>query len=230
MGPAAQLVATPPAQAPYLACTAERLELRQAGLLPLFVDFHGAEVKRRLRAGRRSPLARALGLHRRPDTSVLDATCGLGRDAAVLLGLDCRVAGIERSPLLHAMLQDGLERAAPLPGWGGLIGADAVDWLDAQSAPVADAIYLDPMFAGHGKALPKKAMQLLRQVVGADPDAPALLAAARRAAAARVVVKRHPRGRPLAPPDYSISGQRAAFDVYRSAAPTAILAPHPGTE
>ena len=43
---------------------------------------------------------------------VLDATAGLGRDAFVLATLGCEVSLIERQPLIAALLDDGLSRAA----------------------------------------------------------------------------------------------------------------------
>ena len=48
--------------------------------------------------------------------TVVDATAGLGRDAFVLASLGCRVTLIERSPVVAALLQDGLARAGQDPG------------------------------------------------------------------------------------------------------------------
>lgn len=52
-------------------------------------------------------------------------------------------------------------------------------------------VYLDPMFPHRQKsALVKKEMRVFQTLVGADDDADALLAPARRLAKKRVVVKR----------------------------------------
>ena len=82
-----------------------------------------------------------------------------------------------------------------------LITADAKTFIEQRRYPV---IYLDPMYPHRGKsALVKKEMRALRQIVGDDEDAPALLSIALKHADKRVVVKR-PRlalkfGRPSAP-------------------------------
>lgn len=201
----------------------EGLSLRDAdtpGVKPLRASFTGPDVERRLRDGRRSALARALGLHRRPGQSVFDATCGLGRDSAVLLGLGCEVRAAERHPVMQALLEDALARAAidrpeRLRRWQGLLRSDAAQWLASQTAPVADIVYLDPMFEATGRrALPKRPMQDLAAIVGYDPDVDALFAAARDKARRRVVVKRHARAPALAPPDIQVSAKGARFDIY----------------
>lgn len=222
--PGLALLSEPPANHPFLALTPERLELRlpAGGMHPLFVDFNESVVQRRVHAGRRDQMARALGLHRRPCQTILDATCGIGRDSAVLLGLGCTVSACERSPVMHALLRDGLRRARDAPpacewlaNWKGLEAADAAARLAAGAYPGVEAIYLDPMFrAPQRRALPGREMQMLHAAVGPDIDADELLAAARASGASRTVVKRHPRQLPLAPPDYSVDGRRVCFDVY----------------
>lgn len=210
--------AQPPTSGLLLAVTAQRLQLQDAGspnTRAVYVDFNSSAVKKRLRAGRRGNLARAIGASKKNDTSVFDATCGLGRDTAVLLGLGYSVLACERNPLIQALLQDGIERAAPLPGWRGLIAASATEWLATQAQAVADVIYLDPMFGGQrSSALPKWELQALQAIVGDDEDTDQLLTIARQRARRRVVVKRHPRAPKLAPPSLQVRGKRARFDVY----------------
>lgn len=206
-----------PAEGLMLSVTPRRLQLEDAGhpsTRAVYVDFHSSDVKKRLRAGRRSNLARAIGLGKSGDTSVFDATCGLGRDAAVLMGLGCSVQACERNPLMQTLLRDGIERAGSLPGWRGLITTSATDWLAAQEHAVADVIYLDPMFGGQRSALPKWELQTLQAIVGDDEDIDDLLAIARLRARRRVVIKRHPRAPELAPPSLQVRGKRARFDIY----------------
>jgi 16S rRNA (guanine1516-N2)-methyltransferase len=168
---------------------------------------------------------------------VLDATAGLGRDAFRLAYHGCRVTAIERSPVLFALLQDGLERAARVPEIQEHLGdrlrllhADARGFLQqlakecgtaalgGVSSPedVPDVVYLDPMFPPQKKsALAKVEMRILRQLVGGDPDAGELFELARAVARQRVVVKRHRRAAPLAPnPTHSHSDQTTRYDVY----------------
>ena len=171
-------------------------------------------------------IVRAVGLKRTHQTlHILDATAGLGQDAFVLAGLGHRVTLLERSPVIHALLEDGLARAAadettaPVIARMTLILADSIQWLQdrAGQEPVADVIHLDPMFPHRDKsAAVKKEMQLFRPVVGDDPDAAALLTAALACARYRVVVKRSRRA-PAIPgpaPALKLEGKSSRYDVY----------------
>src|SRR5699024_10098686 len=158
-------------------------------------DLYGADIRRRVAAARRRPLARALALQRRPDISLLDTPCRLGRDSAVLAGLGCRLTAIERHAGLYALLADALRRTdaqalAWRHNWRELYHADALPWLtQSGSTRVYDAIYIDPMFDNtRRKARPQRALQWLAELVGADTDAAAVLAVARQKARRRVVV------------------------------------------
>ncbi|MFW5823761.1 MAG: class I SAM-dependent methyltransferase [Marinobacter sp.] len=171
-------------------------------------------------------IARAVGLKRTHHTlGILDATAGLGQDAFVLAGLGHRVTLLERSPVVHALLEDGLARAAsdetaaPVAARMTLIRADSIAWLQqrAEQGPVADVIHLDPMFPHRDKsAAVKKEMQLFRPLVGDDPDAADLLAAALGCARYRVVVKRARRAPPVAGPEpaLKLEGKSSRYDVY----------------
>lgn len=161
--------------------------------------------------------------------AVVDATAGLGADGFHLAARGARVTMVERSPLLAALLEDALGRAA-----GGELGPAAEEAAGRVELVVGDAravlrsgavpperlgvVYLDPMFPETGgRALPPKGMALLREVLGTDEDGAAeLLAAAREAAGRRVVVKRHLRAEPLAgaAPSGSLRGRTVRFDVY----------------
>src|SRR5690606_14637508 len=109
------------------------------------------------RSGRGAPLARAIGVGRGVDT-VVDATAGLGRDAAALAAAGLSVAMVERHPVLAVLLEDALARArrdAPeLAARLTFVHADAFDVL-AHWSPPPDAVLIDPMFPDRGKtALP----------------------------------------------------------------------------
>lgn len=198
-----------------------RLQLRalhRPRMRPIFADWHGAETRRRVAAGKRQLLGRAVGLHQYPATRLLDATAGLGRDAYVLACLGAEVTMLERCAQAQALLADALRRlqdqavAARLR----LVKADAIDWL-RQHPQAADVVLLDPMYPEDGKtALARKEMQLLRELTGGDGDADALLPAALRCARRRVVVKRAVKARELAGlmPDYRLQGTQARYDVY----------------
>lgn len=207
--------------------SAQRLELHHPELgAPLFVDFVKGAMgyRRRQGEGRKQPLARAIGLKGNACPDVLDATAGLGRDAFVLAMLGCPVRLIEQSPVIGALLEDGLTRArktpetAPIIAQMTLIQANAADWmrtLNAQDFP--EVVYLDPMYPERTKsALVKKEMRLLRVLAGKDENTPLLLKAALGCARQRVVVKRPRPGALLAgpKPHFSIESKITRFDIY----------------
>ena len=123
----------------------------------------------------------------------------------------------ERSPILHAMLADGLRHApAELAAAMQLLPcADA----DTHTLPPLHAVYLDPMFPSRDKsAAVKKDLQWLQQLA-AYPDhheEAALLEWALGLDPQRVVVKRPGKAEPLAKlqPHHVISGKAIRFDVY----------------
>ena len=206
-----------------------RLALQQFGADapgPVDVDFVGGKVghRRRTAEGRKQPLARAAGLKHGAHPSVLDATGGLGRDAFVLATLGCGVQVLERSPIVAALLHNGLERAradaatAPIAARMTLVNADARVYLHTLSGTHRpDVIYLDPMYPPRDKsALVKKEMRILRALLGDDQDAAELLVTARDYAKHRVVVKRPARAPWLGDlqPGMSIENENTRYDVY----------------
>jgi len=197
----------------------------------VFVDFVGGAVghRRRFGGGRGQPIAKAVGLKGGANPTVVDATGGLGRDAFVLASLGCKVTLLERSPIVTALLEDGLSRAKgdeEIGPWIAerlkLVHADAVEWMSAlQENDFPEVVYLDPMFPHRSKsALVKKEMRLLQQLLGVDPDADTLLPAALRIARKRVVVKRPDSAPHLAgmEPTMSIHSKKHRLDVYVKAA------------
>lgn len=171
-------------------------------------------------------VARAVGLQKtKAGLHVVDATAGLGQDAFVLASLGCRVSLFERNPVIHALLADGLARAAlnidcaPIVARMTLHAGSSIDWLAKadEEGDIADVIYLDPMFPHRDKsALVKKEMQVFRTIVGDDDDSETLLAAALAVAKYRVAVKR-PRKAPAIngpEPGTRIEGKSSRYDIY----------------
>lgn len=189
----------------------------------LYVDFITGKTGYRHAHLSNELLGKAVGIKKNKKLSVVDATAGLGRDGFILACLGCEVIMLERSPEIAALLQDGLNRAMLNPELANklsihLINIDAQDYFAAlKPEQFPDVIYLDPMHPTRTKsALVKKEMRLVREIVGEDIDADALLTTALKLARYRVVVKR-PR---LAPslnnmkPDFTMEGKRQRFDVY----------------
>lgn len=211
-----------------LALRSDGLEVRDAHMKPgrgLMVDFTEINPRQASKRGgfsRKQPLARAIGKSTR---TVLDATAGLGHDSALLACMGFHVTAVERSPIIAALLEDGLRRAMldedlkhALDDRLTIIQADARDILRRGSIR-PDAVYIDPMFPPKRKAsaLAKKSIRLVRQIVGDDDDAADLLATA-QLHAPRVVVKRPNHAKPLAPkPTAQIAGKLVRYDVYVNA-------------
>ncbi len=192
--------------------------------ISLICDFTGGAVGHRQRAGggRGQALPRAAGFTKGRTPSVVDATAGLGRDAYLLASLGAEVTLIERSPEIHALLQDGLARASAAGGEAAetvarmtLLFGDAKALLP-ELAP--EVVLVDPMHPPRGNtALVKKEMRLLRAIVGSDPDAADLMRVALTVASKRVVLKYPIRAEGmvgLAPPSHQIRGKTTRYDVY----------------
>jgi len=207
-----------------------QLALQQPGSreLPLCIHFDEGPLahRRKYGGGRKQPLARAVGIKPGHLPSIVDATAGLARDAFVLTCLGCRVTMLERSPILGALVEDGLRRAQLEPETAAivqnqlrLISGNAIQLLESIDPQDKQVIYLDPMYPERSKsALVKKEMRLVRALVGNDNDTHLLLAKALQQAQQRVVVKR-PRlaeSLPGPPPSTHIESKNTRYDIYLS--------------
>jgi 16S rRNA (guanine1516-N2)-methyltransferase len=195
---------------------------------PVHVDFTSGKAA--YRRGQSELLAKAIGLNKRKNLQIIDATAGLGKDAFVMATLGCKVTLIERHPLIHLLLSDGIERALNHEGTResasklSLIHADAVNWLIEN--PSVDVIYLDPMYPSKRKsAQAKKEMQLFQALLDNPQEDIPLLQAALQKARYRVVVKRPIKGAHLAgiKPDFKITGRSTRFDVYQTEFNTRVI-------
>ena len=216
------------APALLLTLTPERLELRQTtkgAEGPLFVDFLGGpiEYRRRQTTSRKEAIARAVGLKGGARPLVLDLTAGLGLDSFILASLGCTVRMVERSPVVAALLADGIERARLEPALAeimariSLMVGESLEILRTWQGERPEVICIDPMYPHRSKsALVKKEMRLIRLLVGDDPDSDGLLAAALGVASRRVVVKRPRLAPALRGPEvnFAIGGKNSRFDVY----------------
>lgn len=191
---------------------------------PLCIDWLSADLRRRILAGRRQLLPRALGLHKKPDVLIADATAGLGRDGFTLAALGARVILIERHPFVIELLRDALARASACDEkWAiaacarvEIVQADAREWLRGCTHAL-DGVHLDPMYPEDGKtALPQKGMQMLRELTDGDDDSAELLSAAMASNAARIAVKRPTKAPWLdeRQPNADVVGTQARYDIY----------------
>ncbi len=208
------------------------LALQQTGAKapgPIKADFAEGAVdhRRKFGGGKGQMIAKAVGLKAGVYPRVLDATAGLGKDSFVLASLGCQLQMIERMPIVHALLSDGLARAKACgedPELGqilarmSLLASDSKTYLQSLAQDdFPDVIYLDPMFPErHKSADVKKEMRAFHSLVGADEDADALLPLALAHVNYRVVVKR-PRKAPFLnnqAPSYQLEGKSSRFDIY----------------
>jgi 16S rRNA (guanine1516-N2)-methyltransferase len=162
-------------------------------------------------------LAQALG---RKTRTVVDATAGWGQDSLAMFRMGYEVLCIERSPIMAELLADGFGRLSKLD-WmqqlnlspPQLLTGNAIGLLE-QLPFQPDCIYLDPMFPPKRKksALAKKAIMVLRDLVGDDVDKEQLFATALKAAGKRVVVKSPEYAEPLGgKPNESFHGKLYAM-------------------
>lgn len=187
---------------------------------PVRVDFI-ADYKD-LRIGKDDLLGKAVGL-RRGLRHVVDITAGWGHDTLRLLKLGCEVVAIERSPVIYALLMDGLRRAEQNPQWLNLtaprlklIHGEAKEVLAGLPAEWREVIYMDPMFPERKKgALAKGEMQLLQTLLGPDDDMALTWETAWHYSARRLVYK-SPRLTPAFAhkPDLSFEGRAVRYDVW----------------
>lgn len=215
------------------------LALQQTGRKapgPIRADFVAGAVdhRRKFGGGKGQMIAKAVGIKTGVYPRVLDVTAGLGKDAFVLATLGCRVQLLERSPIVYALLLNGLQRAQRaavvedaalqeilqrmelLSGDGRHYVAQLDEAAD-QGMVCPDVIYMDPMFPEREKSADvKKEMRAFHFLVGKDEDANELLALCLTKARYRVVVKR-PRKAPFVgehPPSYQLEGKSSRFDIY----------------
>lgn len=190
----------------------------------LVVDFVGGAVAHRFKfgGGRGQALPKAIGMKSGKTPSVVDATAGLGRDAFLLASLGAEVTLIERSPKMHQLLAEGMERARMAGGEVGevisrmtLLQGDAKELLKELSPEV---VLVDPMHPPRkNSALVKKEMRLIREIVGTDEDSVELMQAALNSARKRVVLKWPQKADPMPgirAPSHQITGKSTRYDVF----------------
>ena len=194
-------------------------ELLKKGGLTVEIKARNGEIKS-YPAAKQGALAQAVG---RKTKMVIDATTGWGQDSLSLFRMGYELTCLERSPIMVELLHDAFKRLAE-EDWlkklqltpPRLLQVNAIEYLNhLQDAP--DCIYLDPMFPPKRKksALAKKAMVVLRDLLGDDTDKEQLFQAAMNATGKRVVVKSPDDAPPLSgKPNESFSGKLLRYDVY----------------
>ena len=153
-----------------------------------------------------------------------DATAGLGEDSFLLASAGFEVTLCEANPVIAALLEDALgraaddERLAAAAGRMHLIQGDSIQELAriAQTGEVSlDVVYLDPMFPARQKsAAVKKKFQLLHHLESPCANEEDLMRAALSVRPRKVVVKRPPKAPVLAgiKPSHVVEGKAVRYD------------------
>ena len=214
----------------YLTYQNSRLELHENKVSrtsgPILVDFLSGHTAYRFHHNRTisQPLARAVGIKKGYRPTVCDLTAGFGNDGFVLASLGCKVILVERSPVIWALLADGIIRGKSAHGPIGETIRNNILLFRAEShqfikddTHAFETIYLDPMYPQtNRRALSKRNIRVIRDLVGKDEDCAELLILAQNAATERVVVKR-PHGAPYLgseKPSCKVESKKHRYDIY----------------
>ncbi len=193
---------------------------------PVFVDFIGGKIghRRQQFTVKNQAILKAIGIKKGHRPTILDATAGLGQDSFIMAWAGCEVTAIERSPIIFALLEDGIYRGKdnvevePILNRIKVINSDSIKFIASiNEVNAPDIIYLDPMFPHRKKSsLVKKEMRCLQEIVGEDADSTTLLELSLSTAKKRVVVKRPTKSDFLSQtkPSLSFKGKSTRFDVY----------------
>ena len=186
------------------------------------VNFLG--IDRRTGAGnlsRKQPLPKAIG---QSTKSVLDLTAGFCSDAFRLSMMGYKVTAFERSPIIAALVEDGIRRAKEdrefWTEFGARFNFIRGDVLNGHNPEPHEVVYLDPMFPPKRKksALPQGSIQVLKAIVGYDDEVKTmdLFRTAMNTAIKRVVVKR-PNHAPLFAKNPAViyKGKLVRYEVYK---------------
>ena len=168
---------------------------------------------------KKQPLARAVG---RQSERVLDLTSGFGSDTTLLAGMGFQIECRERHPIVYALLQDALQRAASHPLYSEALSnnirlqfGDAKD-VGSSFLRAFDAVYVDPMYPPKkSKAAPPRRAQLLQMIAGEDLDQHELFLWVREHAK-RMVVKRPKHASPALEeaPHHQVESKMVRWDVW----------------
>lgn len=196
-----------------LALTGQGLELR-GDFTKMFKRLRPNELNREMLV----KAAKIKGLDRTP--TLIDATAGLGEDSMLLAAAGFSVRLYEYDPVIAALLDDAMRRAADVPELAEiaarmtLLREDSIRALN-ELDEASDVILLDPMFPARTKsALVKKKFQLLQQLESPCSDEEELVRAAIKAHPKKIVIKRPLKGPQLAgiKPSYSLTGKAIRYD------------------
>ena len=171
----------------------DRLGLRVPGFKKEFVvDFLSEQIKYRIKSLSKESILKACGIKNKVTPSVLDITGGWGLDSYLIATAGCQVIVLEQSPIIHALLEDGIKRVCEYKDINiQSINIDSNIYLmKIEQDKLPDVIYCDPM-REQSKNMPKnkKEIEIIRQIVGTDLPVKKLILLAIEKAKSKVIVK-----------------------------------------
>lgn len=197
----------------------DRVFVRDAEKRLLEIDFdkNHLDYERKGHRGKQEMIAKALGAAK-GCRKVLDLSVGMGIDSVFLTQLGFQVTGVERSPVLYALLSEAFAKTQKeyLKSYQ-LHFANSLEFLRENKGKLdIDSIYFDPMYPHKKKSsLPKQEMVVFRDLVGHDDDAAEVLKEALTWPVRRVVVKRPMQAEELLPGViHSFEGKVVRYDSY----------------
>jgi 16S rRNA (guanine1516-N2)-methyltransferase len=166
----------------------------------------------------KEPLAKALGIKGEIKPFIWDSTCGTGKDSVLIKFFGSRLFSFERNPIIYLLLQDALRRFPMDLTLHNTNASTLTSTFIKENRP--DVIYYDPMYpeklGSKKSALPRKEMQIFKQIVGEDLDCIDFVTWAKSVARERVVVKRSLAAKPLLEnPTASYEGKSTRYDMYK---------------
>ena len=189
------------------------LELNNRRLRPISVRIGESG-----RISRKTLLGRAVG---KTTKTVIDSTAGLGGDAFLMARMGFEVLAVERSPVIAALLEDGISRARKSTRLAitHVYGDSSILLSELDEPP--DVVFMDPMYPQGRKRSVKvsRRLEVTREMAGEDSDAEELLKIALQISRKRVVVKRPNYASPLRPGQvsFNLKGKLVRYDIYLTA-------------
>lgn len=183
-----------------------------------------ADLLPRIKPGRLQAelLVKAAKVKGAGEPCAVDATAGFGADSFLLAAAGYKVLLFESDPVIAALLEDALvraaddERTADVVARMQLIKGDSVLGLDRLGFK-PDVVLLDPMFPERRKsAAVKKKFQLIHRLEQPCSNEEELFGAAVAAGPRKIVIKRPPKGPYLAgkKPSYSLKSKAVRYDCH----------------
>ncbi len=184
-----------------------------------FIDFLNDSLLFRTSNISQEAILKACGVRQDNKPSILDLTGGWGIDGYILARAGCEVLLLERDPIVHLLLEDGIRRLREkIDCKISAKNINAIQYL-AENDINHEVIYLDPIRPQDNKRVKnKKEIEILRKIIQEDQTYDDLLSTALHKIRERLVIKS---GRYDSlnivgnSPNFTIFGRNTKFDIFK---------------